>query len=71
MPFGYIDSSSILKNNLRADTTLSDNITDLQTRVTDLETDNETLRNDVNTLQTQVTELINALNRFTAQNPNE
>jgi chaperonin cofactor prefoldin len=67
--FGFVDSSSILKNNLQADTTTADNITDLQTRADTLETENETLRSDVDTLISQMTELRNLLNLTNAVSP--
>ena len=52
--FGFLDTSSLLKNNFKQDTSTTDKITDLDAEIT-------TLKEQVTTLQSQVAQLIDLL----------
>jgi hypothetical protein len=53
--YGLIDSSSLLKNDFKIDTTTKDTIEDLQDEITELKT-------QVETLQLQMEQMINLVN---------
>ena len=53
--FGFLDTSSLLKNDYKQDTSTTDKITDLDTEIA-------SLKEQVTTLQNQVDQLITLLN---------
>ena len=59
--FGFLDSSSLLKNDYRQDTSTTDKITDLDAEIIELKTQVSTLQNQVD----QLIDLINILNNPT------
>ena len=56
--FGFLDTSSLLKNDYKQDTSTTDKITDLDTEIIELKTQVSTLQNQVD----QLIDLINILN---------
>jgi len=52
--FGFLDTSSLLKNNFKQDTSTTDKITDLDAEIIEL-------KEQVTTLQNQVAQLIDLL----------
>jgi len=56
--FGFLDTSSLLKNDYKQDTSTTDKITDLDTEIAELKTQVSTLQNQVQ----QLIDLINILN---------
>ena len=60
--YGLIDSSSLLKNSFKQDTTTGDKITEIDDEV-------NTLKADVITLQAQIHELITLLNNLNTDSP--
>jgi peptidoglycan hydrolase CwlO-like protein len=59
--YGLIDSSSLLKNDFKIDTSTTDKITDLDTEIAELKEQVTTLQNKVD----QLIDLINILNNPT------
>ena len=60
--YGLIDSSSLLKNSFRQDTSTGDKITEIDDEV-------NTLKADVITLQAQIHELITLINNLNTDSP--
>ena len=60
--YGFIDSSSLLKNSFRQDTSTGDKITEIDDEV-------NTLKADVITLQAQIHELITLINNLNTDSP--
>jgi len=60
--YGFLDSSSLLKNDFKQDTSTTDKITDLDDEIT-------TLKEQVSTLQSQVQQLIDLLNNLNTSTP--
>ena len=60
--YGLIDSSSLLKNSFKQDTTTGDKITEIDDEV-------NTLKADVITLQAQIHELITLINNLNTDSP--
>ena len=60
--YGLIDSSSLLKNNFKIDTSTQDTIVDLQDDIT-------TLKEQLSTLQNQVQQLIDLLQNLNNPTP--
>ena len=60
--YGFLDTSSLLKNDFKQDTSTSDKITDLDDEIT-------TLKEQVSTLQNQVQQLIDLLNILNTSSP--
>ena len=56
--FGFLDTSSLLKNDYQQDTSTSDKITSLDTEIAELKTQVSTLQNQMQ----QLIDLINILN---------
>jgi len=55
--YGFLDTSSLLKNDFKQDTSTQDTIVDLQDDIT-------TLKDEVDTLKDQVAQLINLLTQL-------
>ena len=53
--FGFLDTSSLLKNDYKQDTSTTDKITDLDSEITEL-------KEQVSTLQNQMQQLIDLIN---------
>ena len=60
--YGLIDSSSLLKNSFRQDTSTGDKITEIDDEVAELKA-------DVITLQAQIHELITLINNLNTDSP--
>ena len=60
--YGFIDSSSLLKNSFKQDTSTSD-------KIEDIDDDINVLKNQVNTLQAQIDLLITLINNLNADSP--
>jgi uncharacterized protein YlxW (UPF0749 family) len=60
--YGFLDTSSLLKNDFKQDTSTTDKITDLDDEIT-------TLKEQVSTLQNQVQQLIDLLNILNTSSP--
>ena len=60
--FGFLDTSSLLKNDYNQDTSTTDKITDLDTEIAELKT-------QVSTLQNQMQQLIDLLQNLNNPQP--
>ena len=60
--FGFLDTSSLLKNDYKQDTSTTDKITDLDTEIAEL-------KDQVSTLQNQMQQLIDLLQNFNNPTP--
>jgi conjugal transfer/entry exclusion protein len=60
--YGFLDTSSLLKNNFKQDTSTTDKITDLDAEIIEL-------KEQVSTLQNQVAQLIDLLQNLNNPRP--
>ena len=60
--YGFIDSSSLLKNSFKQDTSTTD-------KIEDIDDDINGLKIQVNTLQAQIDQLITLINNLNADSP--
>ena len=60
--FGFLDTSSLLKNDYKQDTSTTDKITDLDAEISEL-------KDQISTLQSQMQQLIDLINILNSPTP--